>query len=77
MVNGTLAMAFNSIKLLIILFILGGLLLWLLTAWRLGNSDTSYVLLGVYTWSSSAFIIYRTYRLTKQLKNTHGTLKKQ
>ncbi len=68
---------FNAIKLLIVIFIFGGILLWLITYWCIADPQRQWLLVGLYGWSSGLFITYRIYTLTKRVQQQHGQIKKQ
>ncbi|NNM60276.1 MAG: hypothetical protein HKM04_10755 [Legionellales bacterium] len=66
----------NELKLLTLMFIVGSLVLAAVSFLFLKASSHRWVLLGLYTWSGSLFIIYKVTQFLKAEKQ-NGTLKKQ
>lgn len=65
---------FTSLKMLLLSFLLGSVLLVLFACCFISNSQQRWILIALYTWSSAAFIIYKTFQLTKSIH--HGPFKK-
>ncbi|MFN7096350.1 MAG: hypothetical protein ACK4PR_02135 [Gammaproteobacteria bacterium] len=67
---------FNYLKILVLTFISGTLLLAIGCWLFMSNTAHCWLLLGIYSWSGALFIIYKTFRLLKESKQ-YGTFKKQ
>ena len=66
----------KQLKLLILIFVIGSVLLMGFALLLISIPQQRWILLGLYTWSGSLFVIYKTFQLIKETKK-NGTIKKQ
>lgn len=66
---------FKQLKLLILTFVIGTILLTGIGMLFISIPQQRWILIGLYTWSGALFVMYKTFQLIKDMKK-NGTLKK-